>query len=113
MTITAERIKHLRESRGYTQQHLADMCHATKSAVCMWESGKNMPSRISLEMLGDIFNVDTDYLLGREDMSIRYLSSDELDIIDAYRAMSPDQQSLVCNMLGVKRDAESSASRAV
>lgn len=106
---TGERIKHLRTSRGYTQQHLADMMHTTKQSVCMWESGKNMPSRISLEALGDIFNVDTDYLLCRESVSMRYLDTVELDLIDAFRRMSEDQQELVCRMCGIelKRDVKS------
>lgn len=110
---TGDRIRELREGRHMTQQQLADLANVAKPTVCMWEKGTRMPSRISLEMLCDIFNVQMDYISCREDVTMRYLDREEMEIIDAYRSMQYDQQSLVCNMLGVKRDAELSNSRAV
>lgn len=99
-----ERIKELRKSRHMTQQQLADKAHVTSNAVCMWERGRSTISRESLEMLCDIFNVEMDFLLGRQSVTMRYLNAEELDVIDAYRSLDYNQQRMVCQMLGVKRD---------
>lgn len=109
---TGQRIRELRKARHLTQTQLADECNTTKQAVSMWETDNAIPSRISLEFLCDVFNVEMDYLMGRQDVTMRYLRTEELDLIDAYRAMTYDQQSLVCNMMGVKRDAGSTNSNA-
>lgn len=100
---TAERIKELRKSRGWTQPQLAERCGVTKQAVHLWESGRQTISRQSLETLCDIFNVQMDYLLCKQDITMRFLSTEELCIVEAYRELSYDQQSLICSMLGVKR----------
>lgn len=105
---TADRIRDLRKARHMTQTQLADKCHATKQAVSMWETGNAMPSRISLEALCDIFNVEMDYLTCRQSVSMRYLNTEELDVIDAYRSLSYDQQTMICDMLHVKRGQDAS-----
>lgn len=107
---TGERIKALRTARGITQPQLADMIGATKQAVSMWEHGNNKPSRISIERMCDLFNVDADYLLCRQSVSMRYLSTEELDLIDKYRLMTDQEKDMVCRMVGIKRDASSTSS---
>lgn len=107
---TAERVKELRKSKGWTLQKLADKCGVTKQSVHLWESGGQGISRQNLEMLCDIFNVQMDYLLCKQDISVRFLTTEELYIIDHYRKLSYEQQSLICSMLNVKRDAESTNS---
>lgn len=111
---TADRIKELRKARHLTQTALADKCHTTKQAVSMWETGNAIPSRISLEALCDVFNVEMDYLMGRQSVTMRYLNTEELDIIDAYRSMDEKQKDVVCRMMDVKREetARSSVSQA-
>lgn len=101
---TADRIKELRKARHLTQTALADKCHTTKQAVSMWETGNAIPSRISLEALCDVFNVEMDYLMGRQSVTMRYLNTEELDIIDAYRDLSDEGKDMVCGMLHVKRE---------
>lgn len=105
-----ERIKELRKARHLTQTQLANKCNTTKQAVSMWETGNAMPSRISLEALCDVFNVEMDYLTCRQSVSMRYLRAEELDLIDAYRACSDQEKAMVCRMLGISRqDAELSS----
>lgn len=106
-----DRIKELRQSRGMTQQQLADRLGVSKQAVSHWEGGRQSISRSSLELLCDIFNVEMDYLMGRQNITMRYLDTEEIHMIDNYRKLSYEQQTMVCNMLGVKRDAESLSSR--
>ena len=59
MKMTAERIKVLREARGWTQAELARRLSITRNGVNSWEQGL-------LVDLAKLFSVSTDYLLGVE-----------------------------------------------
>lgn len=59
-------IQRLRESRGMTQQQVADNLHVTRSAVCLWEKGVRRPSRDNLIAMSSLFGCSVDVLLGRE-----------------------------------------------
>ena len=64
--MTADRIKALRESRGWTQAELARKMNMTRNGINSWEQGLSMPSPPSLVELARLFSVSTDYLLGVE-----------------------------------------------
>lgn len=66
MKMTAERIKVLRETRGWTQAELARRLSITRNGVNSWEQGLSMPSPACLVDLAKLFSVSTDYLLGVE-----------------------------------------------
>ena len=66
MKMTAERIKALREARGWTQAELARRMNITRNGVNSWEQGLSMPSPACLVDLAKLFSVSTDYLLGVE-----------------------------------------------
>lgn len=67
--MTAERIKALREARGWTQAELARRINMTRNGINSWEQGLSMPSPPSLVDLAKLFSVSTDYLLGVENHS--------------------------------------------
>ena len=62
----ADRIKALREARGWTQAELARRLNITRNGVNSWEQGLSMPSPACLVDLAKLFSVSTDYLLGVE-----------------------------------------------
>ena len=64
--MTAEKIKSLREARGWTQAELARRLGITRNGVNSWEQGLSMPSPAFLVELAKTFSVSTDYLLGVE-----------------------------------------------
>ena len=64
--MTSERIKTLRETRGWTQAELARRLNITRNGVNSWEQGLSMPSPACLVDLAKLFSVSTDYLLGIE-----------------------------------------------
>lgn len=101
---TGERIRELRKARHMTQDQLAQKAKVTKQAVSMWEANKSALSLTSAQLLCDIFNVEMDYLMGRQSVTMRYLNTEELDIIDAYRDLSDEGKDMVCGMLHVKRE---------
>ena len=67
--MTADRIKALREARGWTQAELARIMNMTRNGINSWEQGLSMPSPPSLVDLARLFSVSTDYLLGVENYS--------------------------------------------
>lgn len=64
--MTADRIKALREARGWTQAELARKLNMTRNGINSWEQGFSMPSPQSLVDLARLFSISTDYLLGIE-----------------------------------------------
>lgn len=64
--MTADRIKALREARGWTQAELARRLNMTRNGINSWEQGLSMPSPQSLVDLARLFSISTDYLLGVE-----------------------------------------------
>ena len=61
--MTADRIRALREARGWTQAELARRLNITRNGVNSWEQGLSMPSPACLVDLAKLFSVSTDYLL--------------------------------------------------
>ena len=76
----AERLKALRKKYGYTQVSLAETIGVSKGTVAMWETGKRTPDFETLIGLSDLFDVRTDYILGKStDDSSAKLSEEETE----------------------------------
>ena len=89
--MTAERIKALREARGWTQAELARRINITRNGVNSWEQGLSMPSPACLVDLSKVFSVSTDYLLGVERLeTVNVTGLDEKDV--AMLAQLADRQ---------------------
>ena len=79
--MTAERIKALREARGWTQAELARRINITRNGVNSWEQGLSMPSPACLVDLSKVFSVSTDYLLGEARLeTVNVTGLDEKDV---------------------------------
>ncbi len=75
-----ERLKALRKKCGYTQVSLAETLGVSKGTVAMWETGKRTPDFETLIRLSDLFDVRTDYILGKSnDSSSTKLSDDDIE----------------------------------
>ena len=66
-----ERIRKLRQERGWSQVDLAKKLNVTKQSVSNWENDNIQPSIDMLVKLALVFSVSTDHLLGLEER--RYL----------------------------------------
>ena len=60
-----ERLKELRKENGFKQEDIAFRLGISTSAYGYYEQGKTIPNAIAIEELADLYNVSTDYLLGR------------------------------------------------
>lgn len=73
-----QRLKELRLKKALSQQALADKIGISKSSINMYERGEREPSIETLEAFADFFNVDMNYLLGKNalfDLAPEELSS--------------------------------------
>lgn len=66
----AQRFKYLRQSKGLNQVQLGENLGVKKQTVSNWENDNIMPSTEMLEKIATFFQVSTDYLLGRENVSM-------------------------------------------
>lgn len=79
--MTAEKIKALREAKGWTQADLARKLGITRNGVNSWEQGLSMPSPACLVDLARVLSVSTDYLLGIESTaSVNVSGLDDKDV---------------------------------
>lgn len=80
-----ERLKSLRKKCGYTQVSLAETLGVSKGTVAMWETGKRTPDFETLIRLSDLFDVRTDYILGKSnDSSSAKLSDDDIEQLERW-----------------------------
>lgn len=79
MRTFGQRLRELRNLRGISQNELSKHIGVSKSSVNMYERGEREPGFETLEAIADFFNVNMDYLLGRETM------------VDAIRNLDPAQ----------------------
>lgn len=110
--------KSLRIASGFTQQEIADKLGVSRSTIGMYETGAREPDYALLEAIADLFNVDTDYLLGRTNKttvlpeSVYYLNDDARDLaqfmfenpeykvlFDASRKVKKEDIEFVCQMI--------------
>lgn len=96
------RIKELRQSRKWTQDHLAELAGTTKSHISEIESGKKNPSNPMLQKLAQAFKLSVIDLIDPED-------SGELHILmKAIEELSPANQVVVRRLVESLRDTEAS-----
>ncbi|MFI3326761.1 MAG: helix-turn-helix transcriptional regulator [Clostridia bacterium] len=60
------RIKFLREKKGYTQQYVADVLGVHRSTYSYYETGKTEPSLDSIIKLSNLYDISLDRLLKRQ-----------------------------------------------
>ena len=83
MATYGERIRELRKNRHMSQQDLANLLDVSKVAVSQYEREVRKPDINVVTALCDIFNVSSDYLLGTDDVTIRFVGDDDIRKLDA------------------------------
>lgn len=67
-----DRLRSLRKEKKITQSELAKHMNIAISTISMYEKGNRNPDLETLKIIADYFNVDTDYLLGRSPVKLKY-----------------------------------------
>ena len=96
-----------RENAGFSQKYVAITLGVQPPNVSRWESGVTFPTVENLMKLADLYQVTTDYLLGRQLAGPVDVTSDELDILRAYRSASADTRRAVEAVLGIPSQEKS------
>ena len=82
MATFGERLRFLRKQADLTQQQLADSVFLNKQTISQYELGKRQPDYEKLERLCDYFNVTSDYLLGKSNLTVRIVDTEELGLLN-------------------------------
>ncbi|HFK0100805.1 TPA: helix-turn-helix domain-containing protein, partial [Listeria monocytogenes] len=93
-------LKTLRINRGMTQADLGSKLNISKVSISKYENGNQFPDTDTLKRIADIFNVSTDFLLGREEAipqnlafdDLRGLTEDDLKKVNNYIALIKKQR---------------------
>lgn len=99
------RLKELRVKRNLYQKDVASMLGIDRTTYAKYETGDSEPNLGTLVKISEIFDVSTDYLLGKEqkERPIRVaagrLSDRHRQLIDLYDEASPDLQSAAVAVL--------------
>lgn len=84
----ADRIKNLREQRGYTQTSLSKRLGLTRTAINAWETGISTPSTQYIVEMASLFKVSSDYLL----------CIDTTETIDVSQ-LTMQQRNILCSLI--------------
>ena len=52
-----KKLQTLRQSKGLTQEELADLLYVSRAAVSKWESGRGYPNIDSLKAISKLFSI--------------------------------------------------------
>ena len=97
MNKLGNRLRELRKQKGYSQQQLADHLHLSRSSIEMYESGERDPSTETKEAIADFFNVNMDYLFGRQESNE---ITKAMELYARYKKLTPEKQADFLNYLG-------------
>lgn len=109
-------ILQLRNSKGFSQEQMAQELHVSKATIGMWEIGERKPGPEKFEEIADYFNVDMDYLYCRSPIprKIVYdsngqahstcsddsnLNEEETLLIESYRSSDEDTKRMIKRLL--------------
>ena len=105
----------LREMRP---KDLATRTGLSESTISQYRSGFTEPKTDRLALIARVLNVNPTWLMGLDvpvelNIATRDITSEERDLITAYNRATPDIQSAVCAVLGLKKsDTDSGLSKA-
>lgn len=102
-----KKIRDLRKQKRMSQTELAKSAGVSQTTVTAWETGKAEPSSSAVAKLADIFNVTTDYLLGRPNKQETKKDDVELsddDVIMTWRGkpLSDEDRELIRRIMNGK-----------
>jgi transcriptional regulator with XRE-family HTH domain len=90
MGLRVDRLRTLRELRGFSQRELARRCGLSDTQIFKYENAVTDPTAHNLATIADQLGVSTDYLLGRTDdqnaiLSDGSITTEEQAMIEIFR----------------------------
>lgn len=82
-----ERIRKLRQERGWTQTELGERIHVHQKQVSSYERGVNVPSTDILIKLAEVFDVTLDYLAFNSQGGASKLNIQDRELLRRFEAV--------------------------
>lgn len=107
----AQRLKELRESRGWTQQDLAERSSISSRQIQRYESEENSPDANKLALLAKALEVSSDFLIGissdpNGNISFKDLSHEEQRLVLARRNGKSREEKIKNILLAITSDED-------
>lgn len=96
--ILAEKVMNLRKKCGWSQEELAEKLNVSRQSVSKWESGASIPEIEKIILLGNLFEVSTDYLLKDEIGEEQYIETKEVYVAPETRSVSLEEANASMNL---------------
>ena len=111
--MNVEHLKLARKQSGMTQKEVADNIGVGQSTYKNYECGIREPNGDTIVELANLFNVTTDYLLGREPApdpfaDLNLDAASEMNVIDKYMSLPPNVRACLMDVLVKLGDAAKS-----
>ena len=103
------RLRELRKQSDYSQLDLATRLGVSKQTISQYERGVREPDYDNLLALCDIFNVSADYLLGKADVTLRLLTTEELERLNNSSIITPDESAFLAGYRSLNADGRQEA----
>ena len=97
------RIKELRQARGWTQTQLGVRVGMAKTTISGYEKGDHQIDPAMICTLCDLFGCTADYLLGRSASPLPVISPEDAAVLDAYHALPLEIRKAVDGLLAPYR----------
>jgi len=97
------RIRELREQRGWRQEDLAARLHKNRQSVGHYETGIRGLDAETICQLCDIFGCTADYLLCRSSSPAPVIAEEDAAVLDAYHAAPQEIRAIVDTALAPYR----------
>ena len=97
-----DRLKELRTESGLTQEELANQLNLSKANVSKYESNSIEPNLDTLSLLSSLFEVSTDYLLGKSDFRTHLdeeLSQEEFALYGEVRELTTAEKEKIMEFI--------------
>ncbi len=87
-----ENLKCARETKGLTQQALAQQLYVTRQTVSRWETGTRYPDLYMAKRMAELLDTTVDALLGKDTMR---LYAEQQPVLESHRARTVQVLSLI------------------
>ena len=95
------RLRALRQSKGWTQAQLGKRLDLAKTTISGYEKEEHYLDPPTINKVCDLFGCTADYLLGRSDTSVPSVTPEQARLLKAYKDASDRDKGLVDHILGL------------
>lgn len=102
--MNTDNLKTARKNNQMTQKQVSDTLKISPNTYKNYEQGLREPNGDTIVALAELFNVTTDYLLGREPLpnpfaDLNLSEDDEKEVMEKYMSLPPEVRAMMLDVL--------------